>query len=1589
MPSDSSPSDSLPPDPLPESAVAVIGLACRFPGAATAEEFWRLLAEGREGITFFSPEQLEAAGIDRQLAGQPGFVAAKGVLEEADAFDTAFFGFSPREAALMDPQQRVFLECAWAALEDAGHAGKDSGGAVGVFAGSILSTYLLGNLWPNRRLADSVGTFQLALGNDVSFLATRTSYLLDLKGPSVSVATACSTSLVAVHLACQSLLSHECDTALAGGVSVHLPLVAGYRFEEGSILSPDGHCRPFDVDAQGTVSSDGVGVVVLKRLEDAVADGDFISAVILGSAINNDGSAKVGFTAPGVAGQARVIAEALAMAGVEPGSVSMVEAHAAGTRLGDPIEVAALKEVFDGCGADTCALGSVKSNIGHVDAAAGVAGLIKTVLALRQREIPPSLHFTALNPRIDFSRTPFHVPTGLKPFRGDGPMRAGVSAFGIGGTNAHVVLEEPPRLPNTQPLRPRPFELLLLSARTATALDTATDRLADHLERRPDIRLGDVGHTLRAGRRGFGHRRFVVAADGGQAADMLRARDSRQAPAAVAPSDRATVGFMFPGIGDQYPGMGWELYCTESQYRRTVDDCAGLLRPHLDGDIRDHLFPGRDWSRPELGTVAATGTDGGGKIDLRAMLGRREAGQAAPAPDLPTLGQPAIFVTEYALARLLRSWGIEPDAMIGYSIGEFAAACVAGVVSLADAVEIVATRARLIETHVARGAMLAVPVGEAELRGFLPAGVSVAAVNGARLTVASGEEHGVADLESRLAAAGVSCQRLRSTHAYHSDMLGTIVGALSDALARIELKPPQIPYVSCVTGTWITDGEATSPGYWAQHLCRTVRFQEGLSRLLDAPGRVLLEVGPGQSLTSHALAEKARIKTRQNPVVPTMRWSYGTQSELAVLLRGIGQLWLAGAPMDMTRLLARGGERRVPLPTYPFERERYWIDPPVPGQGEGEAAALRRPSVDDWFFLPCWKPSAPVWSAADGGSPGDWLLFIDGLGVGAELADRLRRQGERVATVTAGAGFQCIGDAFTLDPASEDDYRSLARILRDRNRLPRAVAHLWCLTGASEPVPSAARCAAVQEKGFHSLMRLFQALWSAGQSGALQVEIVADGLFDVHGGEALAPEKATLLGPAMVVPQERADVVCRCLDIDIPPGDISRRGELLDLLLTEFCSKATGPAVAYRRGRRMVQGYEQVTLDPAWARTPFRQRGVYLLTGGLGGIGLVMARHLARTVQARLVLVGRTALPERESWARWLADHDSSDRTSARIAEIMALEEMGAEVLVIGADVFDRAAMERVLALTDARFGELHGVIHGAGAIGMETFREVVQATTADSEAQFKSKVHGLLVLDQVLAGRTLDFCVLMSSLAAILGGLGFAAYSAANQFMDAFARSKNRAGGTRWTSIDWDSWRLPGANLAIAGLGATVNEFYMEADEGMAAFERAVTNGTLDQVVVSTGDIGRRLRQWVTRDAAAAPAAAMTIHRRPELGSAFKAPNGQLELDLAEIWKELFNIDPIGVDDNFFELGGHSLLATQLTARISSRLHVDLSLATLLQAPTIAELSLAILAAQAAQADPETLERMLAEVGDMSPEELERLLSEETDTLAMAGDDE
>ncbi|MDE1145754.1 MAG: beta-ketoacyl synthase N-terminal-like domain-containing protein [Azospirillaceae bacterium] len=1533
--------------PPPDDAIAVVGMACRLPGADTPDAFWTLLRDGRDTLTRFSEAELLAAGVAPDLIRRPDHVPAKGVLAQADSFDAAFFGISPREAELMDPQQRVFVECAWAALEDAGYEPGALPGAVGVFAGSILSTYLLQNLWPDPGLIRRAGAFPMAIGNDPTFLATRVAYLLGLSGPAISVGTACSTSLVAVHLACQSLLCRESDAALAGGVSIHLPLIGGYRYEQGGILSPDGHCRPFDAAAQGTVSSDGAGVVMLKRLADARADGDTVHAVIRGSAVNNDGREKVGYTAPGVAPQARVIAEAMAVADVAPSTIALVEAHAAGTNLGDPVEVAALAEAF-GDAPGPIALGSVKGNIGHVDAAAGIAGLIKTVLALRHRAIPPCPHFQAANPRLGLERTPFRVPTTCEPYVGDGPMRAGVSSFGIGGTNVHVVLEEAPADMSPPAATTAPAQLLVLSARTPAALNAASARLADHLESHPTLSLADVAHTLRLGRRPFAHRRAVVAATPGDAAQALR--DKRRQADGVAPDAIPEIAFLFPGLGDHYPGMGWELYCAEPVYRAAVDRCAAALRAHLPGDIRASLYPGRDPARPVIDPPPAAAPAIG--LDLRAMLGR--GGRAETPAEGPETAQPAIFVAEYALAALLRHWGLEPAVLTGYSIGEFAAACVAGILSLEDALAVVATRATLIATRVAPGAMLAVPLGEDALRPLLPPGADLAAVNTARLSVVSGPEAAIAALEETLNGRDIAAQRLRSTHAYHSTMLEPIVPDLAAVLGRVRLSPPRIPVVSCVTGTRLTDAQARDPLYWARHLCRTVRLKDVLAELLRDPHRILLEVGPGQSLTAHALAERAAHPGSANRIAPTMRWSYDRQPEWDVLLRAIGQAWLGGAGQDAARLLAGEGRRRLSLPTYPFERQRYWIDPPVlQPAGATEGPAERRPDVAQWTSLPYWKP-AVAQPDDTGALDGPWLVFRDRLGIGAALAERLRDRGCRVITVDAGAAFALDGDEAVIRAGTGDDYDQLVATLQQRGVQPRRVAHLWLLTGPATGVIDVARFDAQQTPGFHSVMHLLRAL-PAG--AGLRIDVIADGLFDPNGSDpagapGLRPEKSTVLGPVLVAPQERPGLICRCIDVPAPEGAVE---DTANAVMAELGAAALDVMVARRGGRRWIRDYEPVPL-PAPAASPFRQRGVYLLTGGLGGVGMVLAEHLAAAVQARLVLVGRTALPARAAWDDWLAAHPPADATATRIRRIRAMEAKGAEVLALAADVTDTQAMAGVLQMSEYYFGTLDGVIHGAGTVGVEAFRDIGESTVLEAETQFDAKARGLLVLDRLLADRPLHCRLAMSSLAAVLGGLGFSAYAAANLFLDAHAAATGR-----WTSVDWDSWRLGDTEPAIAGLGATVNIFHMAAEEGVDAASRILAAGLTGPVVVSSGDIKARLRQWVARTKPApAPQAA---HARADLRNTYTAPRGELEATLAEIWSDLFNVTPIGVHDNFFELGGHSLLATQLNARITARLGVELSLATLLRAPTVEEQGLAVLEARARHLPSDVLARLLAEM--------------------------
>jgi phthiocerol/phenolphthiocerol synthesis type-I polyketide synthase E len=896
------------------SAIAIIGLACRFPDAEDADEFWKNLRDGVESISFFSDEELLCSGVDSSVFNHPRYVRAKGVLKHAEYFDAAFFGYSEREAEIMDPQQRVFLECAWQAIENAGYDPEGYEGLIGVYAGSSINTYAIRILQSSNDVAQRLGGMQVVLGSDKDFLTTRACYKLNLTGPGITVQTACSTSLVAVHLACQSLLTGECDIALAGGVSVSVPLKSGYVYQDGGIKSPDGHCRAFDARAQGIVGGNGVGVVALKRLTQALVDRDSIHAIIRGSAVNNDGSFKVGYTAPSIHGQAKVIAEALGVAGVEPESISYIEAHGTGTELGDPVEIAALTKVFQSTTNKKrfCAVGSVKTNMGHLDAASGIAGLIKTVLSLKNKMIPASLHFEEPNPQINFADSPFYVNRSLSDWQTKGePRRAGVSSFGIGGTNAHLILEEAPATVVSG--EGRPWKLLALSAKTESTLSKRVEGLIEYLKKNEDANLADVAYTLLIGRRQFNHRSFVLCRSVADAIEKLTGGEGNRISTVSKRGEQPQAVFVFPGQGTQHVNTALDLHEGDRDFKRELDRCSEYLKAILGIDLRSVLYP--------------------------------EAAQinyAIEELNKTYLAQPALFAVEYSLARMWMSWGVQPEIMIGHSVGEYVAACLAGVFSLEDALSLIAARCRLMQS-LPRGKMLAVKLSEEEIWPHLGPGLSLAVINGVRQCVISGRTGAIQELEKRMNEQGVAYHALETSHAFHSDMVDPIVEDFVKQVSKVKLNEPKVPYISNVTGKIITPPEAIDPHYWGRHLRDTVRFSDGVKELLKGKQKVFIEVGPGQALTSLIRQQINRVERHQ--AWPTLRRAGGAQTDFEVLLNTAGKLWQAGANPDLKAYYANERRNRLPLPGYPFERKRYWIEREIEqtaatAAGENDSARL-------------------------------------------------------------------------------------------------------------------------------------------------------------------------------------------------------------------------------------------------------------------------------------------------------------------------------------------------------------------------------------------------------------------------------------------------------------------------------------------------------------------------------------------------------------------------------------------------------------------------------------------------------------------------
>ncbi|HUP71407.1 MAG TPA: beta-ketoacyl synthase N-terminal-like domain-containing protein [Acidimicrobiales bacterium] len=1298
--------------------VAIVGMAGRFPGAADVDAFWQRVAHGEDCLEDLSEADLVARHVPARSVHDPHYVRRSGILDDVDRFDAGFFGIGPRDAALMDPQHRLFYETAWEALESAGHIPERFDGAIGVFAGCGMNTYLVNNLLTHPGLLDQVGWFLLRhTANDKDFLTTGVSYRLDLRGPSVNVQTACSTSLVAVHLAVQSLLSMESDMALAGGVTIEVPHGVGYQYHEGEILAPDGRCRAFDAESAGTVLTSGVGVVALRRLSDALRDRDPVLAVVRGTAVNNDGHRKVGYLAPSVDGHADVVREALAVAGISSDSITLVEAHGTGTAVGDPIEFAALNAAFATDQQATCWLGSIKPNIGHLDTAAGVASVIKVVQALRHRYKPPLANFTAPSPLIDVANSPFVISGQGESWTSDTPRRAGISSLGVGGTNAHAIVEEaPPPVPSDPGLAIQP---LALSARSEAALERVAHDLADHLERHPGVELADVAFTLGTGRRAHARRRVVVARSHSEAIEVLRSGDRKRSIVESAADSPPRVVFLFPGGGSQYVGMASELderFATFHEARREGIELA-------------QRFAG---------------------IDLAALM--------SPSADPAALRDPvaslaAVFVTEVSLARQWMAFGVEPDAIVGHSLGEYAAALLAGVFSFEDAMHLVVTRARLMgRASGTNAAMLAVPMTEHELTPLLDASISLAAVNAGDECVVSGTGDAIDALVARLASRDVSSTRIPLNAAAHSHLLDPVLDEFEAAVRSVALHEPTRRYVSNLTGTWILAAQATDPRYWVDHLRGTVRFEAGLRNALDEGPAITFELGPGQTLTSYA----RRQDPRPVAAVSALRHANDTIDDTSFALVSAGRLWAAGASVEVERFLGAGARNRLRLPTYPFERERYWIEPGQPVSHETTAARIeatapvvtRIASMTDWTSLPSWSDS-PLPSNAEVRFRGPWEIVADDTD---DLADAVAR------------AFRNVGDRAHV-------------VATPRN----TTAHLIVLGAA--PLTDSSLSVSVDRGIEHWLHSLVPVVRSLGEhADECRMVFVTRDASDSAGIAAANPADALALGLSGVTPKEYPNISTVVVDVDGCVTNPSTIDHLAAGIVAE-ARAATAGVVSRRGDRRSTPYWERTPTDPAGS-TPIVTGGTYLVTGGLGGMGYTLARWLAEAHDARLIVVTSEAIPPRAERDRYLGTHTSGHAGARRLRRLAALEAVAASVEVVTGDVAYAGVVASIIDDAVRKHGRLDGVIHTAGRLLDRPI--ALLDGRADIETVVGAKARGAAALVDTLSSHGVPLLVLIGSTSTALAPAGQATYTAANALVDALA---GKRGDLNVVTIDFGVW--------------------------------------------------------------------------------------------------------------------------------------------------------------------------------------------------------
>jgi len=1496
-------------------SVAIIGMACRFPGANNIAEFWENLKAGVESIAEFSDEELLKENVQKDLLENPEYVKRKGVLNNVEEFDAGFFGYNPEDARLTDPQHRLMLECTWEALENSGYVPDKYSGEINVYAGMADSVYLQKNILKNMFYTQSLDWFNLRMGTSDATLATQLAYRLNTRGSAITVNTACSTALVAVISAYRNLIHFDCDLGIAGAISIDLPQHAGYLYQPGGIVSPDGHCRAFDEQAAGTVFSSGVGVVILKRLEDAKRDKDTIYAVIKGYGLNNDGSHKVGYTAPSMLGQAKCLASAYEFSEVNPDTVGYIEAHGTGTQLGDPIEVHALTQVFSRYTQrkQFCQLSSVKTNIGHTDIASGMAGLIAATLSLYYKKHIPTLHYQKPNPALDIEESPFYINTQLSDWNTDNvPRRAGVSAFGIGGTNAHIVLEEC-SVESQSSIDSMDEHLIILSAKSRQALNEMVNRHLTFVQNdkaADDITLNAIAYTLQVGRAEFPHRYAFVAANKEEFIDYLNGKSKGLHSTNLSRNGTKEIVFMFPGQGCQYAGMGTALYNMCPYFRQLVNIGCRKTREILDIDLQSLFF----------------GTN-------------NISGQLTADLNLTKYAQPAIFILEYSLAKLLMHWGIEPSAMIGHSLGEYVAACIADVFSYEDAVILICKRAQLMSDEL-QGTMLLITVTDDELQEFIMPGISVAAINAKDHFVLSGH---VADMEvvkEMLTTQGIKYVTFETPHAFHSKMFDKILDGYRHILAEFDFKSPKIPYLSNVTGDWITEGEVTDANYWVRHLRETVKFSDGINKLIKQFD-LFIEVGPGHSLQSSVKINAKDVKKVN--VVSTLPARKNNIHVKRYFYQALAHMWSNGVILNWSSFNEHCNARRIPLPTYPFQRNRYWVEPDTDNSTEQSTA--RRP-MEKWFYQPTWERKdqfAYTIDVIDQLKDKDsvWVIFMDSCGVGEKIHRIFKKNHISSYCVYRGETFTQEHHKFTLNPANQEEYQQLMANLSMKGHKRLRVIFLWTLRLLESTSSLNNNVDDVLMFTFFSPLYLSQAFINQASDHSMEILMVSNGVQKVLGNEIIIPVNATSIGLCRVIPQECESI--KACHVDIVAQDAMHDIKMLALRLISYFDDIDNFSSSYNifaiRGEYSWQQKFMPATLKSQATSRLKDGGRYLFTGGLGGIALTLAEHIASNVSSPvIILLSRSSFPEQAVWDDWIRKNEESDRISRRIMQLRKLVSKGATVRVVQADVSNYKGLSRCIDILRADLGNIDGMIHAAGIAG----GGLAQLKTHDMAYRvLQPKVNGTYNLVKACRSMKLDFFVMCSSVASILGELSQVDYCAANACLDAFANTTLFNEKTYIAAINWNTWKEVGMAVETERPG-DVSYFDRDNDispeEGKQIFSKIV-NSSQNQVIVSTFDVNSLIKMVhqgheYNRQTPAVKRDTINVN------TDYKPPRTRVEKQFAEIWERTLGIEQVGIDDGFFELGGHSLLALRMLTEIKNTVGMNVSLSQLYDHPTIMSLA-------------------------------------------------